>query len=44
MNIPVDGILIKGSQVTTDEAAMTGESDKVKKNTLQECLNLREHR
>lgn len=44
MNIPVDGILIKGSQVTTDEAAMTGESDKVKKDTIQNCLARREEK
>lgn len=35
MDIPVDSILIAGSGVTTDEAAMTGESDELKKEPLE---------
>jgi len=41
MDIPVDGIVIKATGVTTNEAAMTGESDEMKKNTLEACLNLK---
>ena len=36
--VPVDGFLISGSQLTTNEAAMTGESDERKKDTLEACL------
>jgi magnesium-transporting ATPase (P-type) len=35
MNIPVDGILIQGSGVTVSEAAMTGESDELKKEVME---------
>ena len=34
MAIPVDGIVLQATQLTADEAAMTGESDEMKKNTL----------
>ena len=39
MSIPVDGILIRGSGVTCDEAAMTGESDEMHKDVIQNCLH-----
>lgn len=38
MSIPVDGLLIKGSGVACDEAAMTGESEEMNKDTLKNCL------
>ena len=38
MAIPVDGIVLTASQLTLDEAAMTGESDEMKKAPLPECL------
>ena len=38
MSIPVDGILIKGSGVATDESAMTGESEEMIKDSLKGCL------
>ena len=44
MNIPVDGILIHGSGVTVTEAAMTGESDELKKETLETCKHRREEK
>ena len=31
MNIPVDGIIIRSSGVQSNESAMTGESDELKK-------------
>ncbi len=37
MSIPVDGICIFASQLNCDEAAMTGESDEVKKDTIKKC-------
>ncbi len=36
--VPVDGILIEGRTLTTNEAAMTGESDERKKEPLSVCL------
>ena len=39
MAIPVDGIILQATQLTADEAAMTGESDEMKKETLATCLN-----
>ena len=44
MNIPVDGILIQGSGVTVSEAAMTGESDELKKEGLDSCKLRREEK
>ncbi len=44
MNIPVDGVLVHGSGVTTNEAAMTGESEEQKKESLENCLSKREER
>jgi len=37
MAIPVDGICISASQLNCDEAAMTGESDEMKKDTIKKC-------
>lgn len=37
MNIPVDGIIIRSSGVQANEAAMTGESDELKKDSLDNC-------
>lgn len=37
MAIPTDAILIRGTGVTTDESAMTGESIELKKETLEMC-------
>ena len=44
MNIPVDGILVHGSGVTVTEAAMTGESDELKKESLETCKMRREEK
>ena len=41
MVIPVDGILLSGSQVKTDEAAMTGESDERVKELSEVCMDRR---
>ena len=37
MEFSVDGILIRGSGVTVDESAMTGETDELKKGLLSQC-------
>jgi Ca2+-transporting ATPase/Ca2+ transporting ATPase len=37
MNIPVDGVVLRASGVLTDESAMTGESDEIKKDSLEMC-------
>ena len=37
MNIPVDGIIIHSSGVQCNEAAMTGESDELKKDAQENC-------
>lgn len=38
MNIPIDGIVLSGSGVMSDESAMTGESDHLTKETLEKCI------
>jgi P-type E1-E2 ATPase len=37
MNIPVDGVVIRASGIQANEAAMTGESDELKKDTMENC-------
>lgn len=37
MAIPCDAVLVRGSGVTTDESAMTGESIELKKESLEMC-------
>ena len=37
MNVPADGIILESKGVTTDEAAMTGESDQLKKESIHVC-------
>lgn len=40
--IPVDGIVIESQQLSTNEAAMTGESDAMRKEPLGVCLERRQ--
>lgn len=40
--IPADGILIDSANIEVDESAMTGENERIKKDTLQNCLRLKE--
>jgi len=35
MNIPCDGFIISAIEVKTDESAMTGETDPIKKGTMK---------
>jgi magnesium-transporting ATPase (P-type) len=35
--VPVDGVILEGYGVLTDESAMTGESDQMKKESLEIC-------
>jgi P-type E1-E2 ATPase len=37
MQVPVDGIVIKAMGVLTNESAMTGEPDEMKKEALDQC-------
>lgn len=41
MEIPADGYVIEAAELTSDESAMTGETDPVKKNVLSECIEKR---
>ena len=38
MDIPSDGFVIEASDITTDESAMTGETEPVKKHLLEYCI------
>ena len=38
MKIPVDGICLEANELKCDESAMTGESDHLKKRTVEVCL------
>ena len=38
MEIPADGFLVKSSEITADESAMTGESDHLPKEAFDVCL------
>ena len=43
MNIPCDGFVLSGIEVKTDESAMTGETDLIKKATLKQCLEIKDN-
>ena len=38
MEVPADGILLEASDITTDESAMTGETEPIKKMVLKDCI------
>jgi len=38
MKIPVDGLVLSATQLTCDEAAMTGESDEMRKDSVENCM------
>ena len=38
MDVPVDGIIVHSSGVSISEAAMTGESDEMKKDSVDKCI------
>jgi P-type E1-E2 ATPase len=40
IQISCDGLLLKGSEVKTDESAMTGETDDIKKESIEKCMKL----
>lgn len=44
MDIPVDGIIYHSSGVSISEAAMTGESDEMKKDSVDKCFQKREEK
>ena len=37
MNIPCDGFVLKGNEILTDESAMTGETDAIRKGSMLQC-------
>jgi len=39
MNVPVDGVVLKGNGIMCDESAMTGESDHLPKEEMAKCLH-----
>jgi len=41
MEIPSDGLMILGAEVTADESAMTGETLPIRKDILSKCINQR---
>lgn len=41
-SIPVDGLLLTSDEIKTDESALTGETDNMRKNSLGSCLQLRQ--
>jgi P-type E1-E2 ATPase len=44
MEVPVDGIIITSSGVLSNESAMTGESDELRKESLEVCKQKREEK
>jgi magnesium-transporting ATPase (P-type) len=42
MEVPADGLLIHGADITTDESAMTGETLPIKKDIMMKCNSQRE--
>ena len=42
MEIPADGIVLASADLTTDESAMTGETDPVKKSTIEKAVEERD--
>jgi len=42
MNIPCDGFILNGIEIKTDESAMTGETDLIRKSPLKKCLDIKE--
>ncbi len=41
MEIPADSFLLEGHEVTTDESAMTGETEPMKKANIRQCIEIR---
>ncbi len=42
MDVPCDMLLLEAHDITTDESALTGEPDAIKKKTYHECLEKRD--
>lgn len=40
MEIPTDGYLLEGTEIYCDESSMSGESERVHKTILSQCLNV----
>ena len=44
MDVPVDGVIYHASGVSISEAAMTGESDEMKKDSVEKCTHKKEEK
>lgn len=42
MDIPVDMLLIEAHDITTNESALTGEPDAIKKKVYKDCIEKRD--
>ena len=42
MEVPADGLLTTGADITTDESAMTGETHAIKKDIMMKCQHQRD--
>ena len=42
MDVPVDILVLQAHDITTDESALTGEPDAIKKKSYKDCLEKRE--
>jgi magnesium-transporting ATPase (P-type) len=42
MEIPADGYVLEASELSTDESAMTGETDPIKKTVISQCIAKRD--
>jgi len=42
MEIPADCLVLEASELTSDESAMTGETNPIKKNILSVCVEKRD--
>ena len=43
MDMPADGLLLESNEISTDESAMTGETDPIQKNVLKYCIKKKKH-
>ena len=44
MMVPVDGIVLRGSGISVNESAMTGEPDELKKDSHEVCKHRQDER
>ena len=42
MEVPADGYVFEAAEITTDESAMTGDIEPIKKNIIADCIRKRD--